>query len=104
MQELADRIEVGKLVFDVVEAPLSDEMLVDLPKAFSNSIKAMVLSIAESGTVVESGLILEGEEDARIIIVAGANPYTIAMKGVMGLSHIFEPEYPVEDYKVAPLK
>lgn len=103
MQDLAERTEVGVLIFDVVDTPFSDERLVELPAAFEGTIEAAKLLIAESGSCAESGVVLKGGDDSRIVAVAGANPCTLAVEGVIDWPHVFEPEYPIESYVVAPL-
>ncbi len=41
---------------------------------------------------------------SEIAIVAGAFPFTIAVKGVVEQPHIFEPEYPMEDFERLPIR
>jgi hypothetical protein len=103
MQDLAERMEVGVLVFDVVDAPFPEERAVELPAAFDGPIEVTKLLIVESGTCVESGVVFKGKDDARIVAVAGANPHTIAVHGIVDWPHVFEPEYPMESYIAAPL-
>lgn len=104
MKDLAERTEVGVLAFDLVDAPFADEKMVDLPSAFSGVIEVFKLSIDESGTSAESGIELKTRSEAGLVVVAGASPYTIAIKGVIHAPHAFEPEYPEESYVVAPMK
>ena len=103
MQDLAERLEVGVLTFDVVDRPFADELVVELPATFNGPIEATKLLIAESGASAESGVVLRGGDDSQIIAMAGANPFTIAVKGVIEGPHVFEPEYPMESYTAASL-
>jgi hypothetical protein len=103
MKDLAERTEVGVLAFGLVDAPFPDERLVDLPAASEGPIVVTKLLIAESGSYAESGVVLKGANDLQIVAVAGASPYTIAVKGVADWPQVFEPQYPVESYVSAPL-
>ena len=102
--DLTERMEVGVLVFDVVDTPFADERIVELPGTFDGPIEITKLLIAESGTCAESGVVLKGADGSRIVVLAGANPYTIAIEGVVDAPHIFEPEYPVDRYIVTSMK
>jgi hypothetical protein len=98
MYDIAERLEVGVLTFDLVNSQLPDEQMFDLPKKIESSITATKLFIVESEHMAESGIILTGQNGSEIIVLAGVYPYTIAVQGIIDLPHVFEPEYPLADY------
>jgi hypothetical protein len=102
MHDVAERREVGALNFDRVRAPRPEETIADLPSAFHGEIVVSKLVIHESGTTAESGVILTGNND-EIVIVAGAYPYSLAVRGVPSLPGIFNPEYPIDCYSRVPI-
>ena len=102
MHDVAERKEVGVLKFSRVFAPPGDTKIVGVPAAFDHEISVSKLIIQESGTSAESGVILEAGSD-EIVAVAGAYPYSLAVRGVTSVPHIFEPEYPIELYTRVPL-
>jgi len=106
MHDVAERLEVGALTFELVTAysiPENDRVIT-LSKEFDAPITASKLLISESENTLESGIILKAANGFQIIIVAGVSPYTIAIQGVADdLPRIFNPEYPLEDYKIIPI-
>jgi hypothetical protein len=102
MQDVAERTEVGVLNFEEVSAVRRDETVADLASAFQGEIAVSKLVIHESGANVESGVIFKAKND-EIVIVAGVYPYSLAVRGVLSMPHIFEPEYPIDDYMRVPL-
>lgn len=102
MHDVAEMREVGVLHFGLVLAPLSEETFVDIPPAFDDQLAVTKLTIEESGTVAESGIILTANDGEEMIIVAGANPYLLAVQGVPSTPHLFEPEYPLDQYVRVP--
>lgn len=103
MHDIADRLEVGVLAFRSVDSPLPDERMVDLPPAFVGQISVSKLTITESGVCAESGLTLEASDGSQVVVIAGVNPYTLAVRGVVDQPHVFEPEYPLANYIAVPL-
>jgi hypothetical protein len=59
------------------------------------------LVIEESGTIAESGVILRAA-GAKMIVVAGVPPFTLAVGGIWSLPRIFDPEYPIDQYTHVP--
>lgn len=103
MHDVAERREVGVLQFEYVSSLKNNETTVDLPSAFSRQVTACKLVIKESGVSAESGVVLKGDEGAKIIIVASSNPYFLALSGILSTPHIFEPEYPIDRYERVPI-
>ena len=103
MHDIAERLEVGVLAFSLVDSLLPDELVVELPPAFGGPIKVTKLTIVESGVRAESGILLEASDGSQVVVVAGANPYTLAVRGVVDQPHVFEPEYPLINYMAVPL-
>lgn len=103
MHDLAERIEVGVLSFDLVSAPVDGEKIVNLEPPFLQPLHFSKLVLNESGKNVESGLLIRSNGGGEILIVASSYPYYIAVHGVLSLPHIFEPEYPLNRYQVIPI-
>jgi hypothetical protein len=103
MHDVAERREVGVLNFELVSTPRPNETIADVASAFQGEIVVSKLIIHESGTSAESGVILQASNDDEIVIVAGAYPYSLAVRGVLSAPYIFDPEYPIERYTRAPI-
>ncbi len=103
MHDIGERLEVGVLTFRLVDSLLPDERVVELSPAFGGPTKVIKLAIVESGARAESGMILEASDGSQVVVVAGANPYTLAVRGVLDQPHVFEPEYPLTNYMAVPL-
>jgi len=103
MHNVSRRGELGVLDFTIVKNIGNDETIVNLPLAFDASLNAKKLTIDEDGSTAESGMILQAENGQRIVVTAGAYPYTLAIDGFPTSSHGFEPEYPLEKYQQTPL-
>lgn len=104
MRQIAERMEIGVLCFEHSKSP-SDSEATTLPVApeFDQQVDAFKLVVHESGVTAESGILLRAKNGSEIAIVAGAFPLTIAVKGVVQRPHIFEPEYPMEDFERLPI-
>ena len=102
MEDIAERIEVGVLEFSIVNEIQDGELQVELPKSFNARINVKKLAISQSGAITESGIIIETEKGEKITITAGVYPYTLAVKGVVSMPHVFDPEYPLESYQELP--
>ena len=101
MYDVAPRLEVGILNFELASGLIPDEQVVDLNGRFDDEVDASKLIIAESGVTAESGLVLAGKDE--IEIVAGGFPLTLALRGIEFDSPAFEPEYPWEKYQRSAL-
>src|SRR5258708_7393986 len=102
MHDVAERREVGVLNFELVSTPRPGETITDVGPAFQGEIVVSKLIIHESGTSAESGAILKAGNGNEIVIVAGAYPYSLAVRGVLPTLNIFHPEYPIDRYLRVP--
>jgi hypothetical protein len=59
--------------------------------------------VSERGILAESGVTLEDIHTERIVIVAGADPHTLAVR-LPPIVPMFEPEYPLDRYQLVDLK
>jgi hypothetical protein len=98
MQDVAERREVGVLQFSRVYEEETQEIVIELPSVFRGSLSVSKLAIEESGMECESGIILRSISGDAIVIVAGVQPYSIAVRGVTWPKYTFEPEFPIEQY------
>lgn len=98
MHDLADRREVGVLQFSYVFAPETQETIIEISPVFDAELLVSKLIIQESGAEAESGIILRAVNREEIVIVAGVNPYSVAICGVPLPECTFEPEYKLEQY------
>jgi hypothetical protein len=103
MHDVAERMEVGVLHFEQVCAPRPNEIIADLPSAFQGENAVSKLIIHESGTSAESGVVIKARSGDEIVTVAGVYPHSLAVRGAMSISHIFEPEYELDDYMRVPI-
>lgn len=106
MHDIAERIEVGVLDFTLTRKAEIEERTVALPKGMEGGpLSVEKLSIREAGITAESGVALSsGNGDDELIIVAGVYPYTLAIRGIGEIPHIFEPEYSLEKYARVDLR
>ena len=102
MQDIAEGIEVGGLAFSRVSESEPSEIFTDVEISMDESRSLKKLVIEESGSKCESGLCIVTAEGREIVIVAGVYPYSLAIKGVISLPHIFEPEYDFDRYVRCP--
>jgi hypothetical protein len=102
MHDVAPGREVGVLRFARISAPPKAELSAAIDVAFSNEITALKLTIEESGTSADSGIILRADSQ-EITIVAGAFPFSLAVSGAFEAPNIFDPEYPIERYIRGPI-
>jgi hypothetical protein len=98
MHDLAERREVGVLQFGYVFAPEAQEIIIETSPIFHGELSVSKLIIEESGTESESGIILRAADGQELVIVAGVNPYSVAVSGVTFPGYTFEPEYKLEQY------
>ena len=104
MHDVAERREVGVLQFRYALAPQPDETIVNVPPAFESDVIVRKLVILESGIKAESGVVLTTVAGNEIVVVAGAYPYSLAVHGLSSLPHVFEPEYPLNQYLRLPIQ
>lgn len=102
--EIAERMELGVLRFSQIRSTSGSEMMLPIAPEFNQQVDAFKLVIQESGVKAESGILLRARNGSEIAIVAAAFPFMIAVNGVAPLPHIFEPEYPLEDYERFPIR
>ncbi|MCL2590963.1 MAG: hypothetical protein FWD67_08840 [Betaproteobacteria bacterium] len=101
---VAERLEVGVLAFELVNEYAPGERVVVLLDGFDVPITVTKLLKDEAGSILESGVILKAALYSEIIVVAGVSPCSIAVQGVLdGLPHIFDTEYPLDTYCIAPM-
>lgn len=105
MHDLAERREVGVLNLEHVSAPRPGEIFTDVAPTFQREIILSKLIIQESGSSAESGVVLATGTGDELVIVAGAYPYSLAVKGLSLLSmpKLFDPEYPLDRYLRVPI-
>lgn len=99
MNDISERAEVGVLAFALVKASEPDEIKKKLPSSFKSPSRVSKLVITEQYCEAESGVVLTAADGKEIIIVAGAYPHTLAIDGIVSQPHIFEPEYPLAEYR-----
>lgn len=104
MRQIAERMEIGVLCFEHLKSPSGSEVMLPIDSEFHQQVDAFKLVIHESGVTAESGILMRVRNGSEIAIVAGAFPFTIAVKGVVEQPHIFEPEYPMEDFERLPIR
>ena len=98
MHDIGRRLEVGVLEFRKVRTIHVNDARIDIRKSFSEHVKVEKLLIVELDVTVESGIVLENSRGEQIVIVAGANPYTLSIRAP-SLGTEFQPEYPLERYQ-----
>jgi hypothetical protein len=103
MIDVAERIEVGVLHFSDAFAPSADGSFAKIALTLGPHIAVSKLIIAESGAIVESGVILAADNGDEIVIVPNAFPCFLAVRGVPSVVPIFEPEYPLDRYSRVPV-
>ena len=82
MHDVAERTEVGVLSFEPVAEPYPEEVFECLPAVFRGLVAVSKLTIDESGTRAESGIILASESGEELVILAGAFPCNLAIRGL----------------------
>lgn len=99
MHDLGPRFEIGVLEFTVVRRIHVRDVQIDIQKSFREHLKVEKLVITEQDVTAESGVIFENSGGEQIVIVAGANPYTLSIRAPSFAK--FEPEYPLDRYRHA---
>ena len=84
-------------------SPSGSEAMLPIAAEFNQQVDAFKLVVHESGVTAESGILLRARNGSEITIVAAAFPFMIAINGVVQRPHIFEPEYPMEDFERVPI-
>jgi hypothetical protein len=103
VREIAERMEVGVLCFTHLESSSGGETMFSIDPEFNRQVDAFKLVVHESGVRAESGILLKAKSGSEITITAAAFPFMIAVIGVVERPHIFEPEYPMEDFERLPI-
>jgi hypothetical protein len=105
MHDVSERREVGVLSLECVSAPRPGEIFTTVSPAFQRGIMSSKLIVQESGTSAESGVVLATTTGEELIIVAGAYPYSLAVKGLppLAVPNLFNPEYPLDRYLRVPI-
>lgn len=103
MHDVAERREVGVLHLEHASAPRPGEIIADMGPSFQGEITAAKLIIHESETSAESGIVITTRAGDELVIVAGAYPYSLAVKGIRPLPNLFNPEYPLDRYLRVPI-
>ena len=104
MHDIAERLEIGVLSFELVTVPEKDELTVDVSGGFNCSLQAFKLILEEEGTRAECGLAIRGSKGDEIVIVPSAGPCHLAIAGLPSSNpHIFEPEYELDRYIRVPI-
>lgn len=103
MHDIAERFEVGALIFSHAVATDSNAPLIDLPEEFSFDLKASKLVLSDQSVSAESGILLKGDHGGEIVILAGALPYALTVKAPF-IIEAFEPEYDLSSYLREPME
>lgn len=104
VHEIAERMEIGVLRFSHFKSPSGSEVMLPIAPEFNQQVDAFKLVAHVSGVKAESGILLRARNGIEIAIVAAAFPFMIAVDGVVQRPHIFEPEYPMEEYERLPIR
>jgi hypothetical protein len=102
MYDIAERLEIGALEFSRVTEKGRELPAFDLPEEFRVGVKAAKLVLSTSGVTADSGVLLRGSHGDELVMVAGAQPYTIAVKASF-IRERFEPEYELSTYLQEPI-
>lgn len=98
MNDITERLEVGVLEFTRIRSWGANGPSIDLSKCFEKNLKIEKLIIVEQDVMAESGIALENPYGDQIVIVAGASPYTLAVRAP-SYEKGFQPEYPLDHYR-----
>lgn len=90
-------LEAGVLEFTHVAADDDPSSQIELPDEFRRDLKVSKLVLSTEEMVVESGIVLEGRDGGRIVVVAGGFPYAITIAADF-LTETFDPEYELSEY------
>jgi hypothetical protein len=102
--EIAERMEIGVLRFSHLQSSSGNGETFPIAPEFNQQVDAFKLVVHESGVKAESGILLRAKSGSEITIAAAAFPFMIAVNGVVQRPHIFEPEYPMEDFERLPIR
>ena len=111
MIDVAPRFEVGFLEFSETSERADDDLDLNVPRAFSDSLTIEKLTIIDEGVCVDSGVVLTNQgSHEEILIVADAQPYKLAVKTPWGGSaeffsspYFFSPAYDLDRYQRSPM-
>jgi hypothetical protein len=102
MYDLGERFEIGVLKFQLVHDFIAEERFLEPPTLFQYEVEILKLTIKVNNVVAESGVEFRSA-GGKLVIVAGAYPYTIAIEGIGQIPHVFEPEYSIDEYEREPI-
>jgi hypothetical protein len=102
MHDIADKVEVGQLCFELASDPEENQITVDLPPSFQNSIHPFKLTGHECGSEYESGLTLRTDADENLTILTADFPFKLVILGSTKIAPKGVPEYSLEYYVEAP--
>jgi len=100
INDVADRVEVGSLSFEKVTKANEGDEFFELSESFSNGTLLSKVILHESRKYIETGIIITAPNEAQIMIVPNAMPYTLAVRCEEVGAQFFEPEYPLEEYVI----
>lgn len=99
MHDLPRRGELAVLEFDLVTRPQPDDHTSELSAGLGTALRVEKMLVFEAGACAEAGVFLRGGNGTQLIAVAGAAPFTLAVKGVEDdAPHGFEPAFLLEQY------
>jgi hypothetical protein len=102
MTDVSGWLEVGTLAFELVTDGDGVPVMIPLPKAWGHISSLNKLVLEEPEFSSESGLIIKAESGDDLIVVCGAEVYTVQILAPFFLG-TFQPEYEIERYKALPL-
>ena len=108
VHDVAERLEIGNLRFAWQDGPAeADQFFPETqypsPLSTANQLNVVKLTITESGSSAEGGIILSDESGKSIAILAAAYPYCVAITGVSPEMDKFASEYLLTEYRREPL-
>ena len=99
MHDIATRVEVGVLVFSREITELVTHDLNYIHGMTGNNL-VQKLTLIESGTKAECGIMITSRIGSRIVVLPGVAPFSLAILGIEGVESDFRPEYKLERYEV----
>ena len=80
MHDIVPKLEVGVLNFEHVSTPNPGDQIMDISGRFDHGVKAWKLTVTDSGTTAESGVVIACK--GEIAVIAGGFPLTLALRGI----------------------
>ena len=104
MQDIAERLEIGVLQFQLVgphgdrdEVVFTNERYQTPDFGCDNHVEKLV--IQEEDCIAESGIIITTQQGQQLVVVANVAPCHITVRGVTDLNTKFDPEYDLDEYR-----